>query len=401
MNVVTVVIPTYNRPAELRRLLTYFARSDNRLPVLVLDSSVDPARSANEEFCRRNPQVRYRSFDPAVVFYQKLQAGVAEMVETLCVCLCADDDIVIPQVLRKAAEAIVADASVGVAHGYYAHFKLGKSVRITNLGYIDGVADQVPFRRIAKGFLNYEATLYGVHKTSVMQSILTEAANAPNLFTAEILTTALTLGHGNCMRLAAFSHARSDAPSLTTRHWHPAELLAVDPAGLVEGIAFVRQRLIANFAPDRDALRLFDHAMLAYISDYMRPDATRRLARHALDGAGLETLRQAGWDEFAAILQPSPRMAALRRSAVVKWLKNGMARHLSIKQAAARLLTLRSAKDIKRRVDDPEGGVPGYVYLEPAFHKRLSSISMDPNDPAVADLADTMMLYNQAIPIDG
>lgn len=396
MNAVTIVVPTYNRPFELRRLLTYLIGSDDRIPIVVLDSSADAARLANEELCRRYAQVSYRTFDPAIVFYRKLAIGVADMVETPCVCLCADDDIVVPSGLRTAADAIVVDASIGVAHGYYAHFKLAEAVRITNLGYSDRILDAQPFRRIAKGFLNYEATLYGVHKTSVMRTILEEAAGAPNLFTAEILTTALALGYGNEVRLGTFSHARNDAPSLTTRRWHPAEMLAVDPAGLVVSVAFVRERLIARFCPTSEGMRLFDHAALAYISDYMRPDASRRLAERVLNGDDPEVLRQAGWDEFAAMVQPSPRLAALRRSAAVKWLKNGMARHVSLRQAAAKLLTPRSAKDIKLAVDHPGGSRP--VYLEPAFYQRLPSISMDPDRPEVAQLATTMTIYNEILP---
>jgi glycosyltransferase domain-containing protein len=396
MSIVTIVVPTYNRHAELRRLLTFFSRiDDDAIPIVVLDSSPSDVQAANQDLCKRFPQVRYRSFGQETVFYRKLQIGVAAEVDTPCICLCADDDIVIPEALRESARAIIADSSIGVAHGYYAQFKLGKSVRITNLGYSDHVSEQTPFRRIAKGFLNYEATLYGVHATEVMKGILEEAANAPNLFTAEILTTALALGRGNGVRLAAFSHARSDAPSLTTRSWHPAELLAIDPAKLAQGIAYVRDRLIANFSPNDDALCLFDHAVLAYVADYMRPDAARRFAALALEGADSETLRQAGWDEFAAMIQPSPRMAALRRSAFVKWLKSGVARHVSLKQIAARLLTPASAKDIKRKVDGPHGSAAGYVYLEPAFHARLSSISMTPASAAVGDLASILMIYNR------
>ena len=53
LNDCTIVIPTYNRPAYLRRILRYYDRTGIPLSVIVADSSPDKIKAAGfHVFCR-------------------------------------------------------------------------------------------------------------------------------------------------------------------------------------------------------------------------------------------------------------------------------------------------------------------------------------------------------------
>src|SRR5262245_1015915 len=49
----TLLIPTYNRPADLARLLVYLARRGAAFPIHVLDSSTPDVREANAALVAR------------------------------------------------------------------------------------------------------------------------------------------------------------------------------------------------------------------------------------------------------------------------------------------------------------------------------------------------------------
>ncbi|UPY38176.1 TIGR00180 family glycosyltransferase [Sediminicoccus sp. KRV36] len=363
MSAFTIVIPTYERPAELARLVGFLRSHDASAPVLVLDSSSDAAASINAATAASHPDVRHERYPGNIVFYAKLADGVARCVQTEVTILCADDDVILPKAIAEAA-LVLAEPGVAVAHGLYAHFSEGPPPALTHLGYTGAdIADACPMHRVARGLMAYEATLYGAHRTAVLREVLEEARDAPDLFTAEILTSVVALARGRMRRLPRFSHLRNNAPSKGARHWHPAELLACDPGRLVAGLAHIRGRL-AVLLPDAtaDELRLFDHAALAYLADYIRPDAARRLASAALEGADEKRLAAQGWTEFAAMLQPHGLLSHLRRLPLVRRLKEGPLKRVPI----TRLLTAWRGR---QRVDSAGG-----VLIEPAFGAGLAQL---------------------------
>ena len=68
----SILIPTYNRPANLRRLLSYFERSGLDLPVLVLDSSTDEQKTENRAVVRKSSlDVAIHEFDSSLHPFEK------------------------------------------------------------------------------------------------------------------------------------------------------------------------------------------------------------------------------------------------------------------------------------------------------------------------------------------
>lgn len=391
MAAVTVVVPTFNRPVELRRLVGFLEDAQPALPVMVLDSSKAEHQLENEAYCRRLGRVTYRTMPPDTAFYTKLGDGLA-LVDTPAVCLCADDDVVIPAAVTEAAEALLADTGCAVAQGPCAQFTLVDGVRLTALmsaGRTIGAAS--PSVRVAEGLTHYEATLYAVQRTSHLKAVLAVAAKAPNLFAAELLTTLLALAGGTQRRIADFTHARSIAPSHSYVHWHPAELLAVDPAALVASVAHVRATLAEHINGARD-LRLFDHAMLAYIADYMRPATARRLARMAIDGRSEDELRAAGWAEFGANLQTSVAMARLRRSPLATWLKSKLANYPGLRERLLRIARNGIQPTQTTTVTFPSGS-DARITMERPFVKGLSELGLSADTAIVRRLVNALGAY--------
>jgi glycosyltransferase domain-containing protein len=388
----TIVVPTFERPADLGRLLA-FLRGRTEAAIVVLDSSGPDARVANGTTIARHAGVRHETYPPEIRFYDKLFDGVSRAARTPVTVLCADDDLVLPDAVQPAADLLAADPSSAVVHGYYAHFSVTSRLRVTALGYHGGeIVAADPLERVARGLLDYEATLYGAHRTDALVSVLDEARRAPSLFAAEITTAAVALAFGGMRRLPLFSHLRNDAPSKSARHWHPAELLAVDPAALVAGLAYVRDRvaaLLPNEPPER--LRLFDHAALAYVADYLRPDAARRFAEAALAGAADEELRALGWTEFAAMLQPTNWMSRLRRNRAVRLLKDGPLKQIPVGRLLARLTPAGRPLNVKAA---SASGAIRDVLLEPSFCRRLEGVGLSSAGPEVAGLVRALVDYH-------
>jgi len=395
MSFLTVVVPTFNRPLDLRRLLAFLLQSKPILPIVVLDSSQGDAAGQNVKFCGNNPGIVRQSYPSETKFYDKLCDGIRRHVKSPAICLCADDDFVIPQAIEQAARLIRDDTSVTVAHGYYAQFTLVGGSRVTNIAYCGGeITASAPFHRVAEGLLRYEASLYAVQRTDLLVRMLDEAAGAPNLLSAELLTSVLALAHGKSRRLSAFTHGRSIAPSHSYINLHPSETLSVDPHAFINGIAFVRGRLSAH-VPDRthSDLKLFDLAMLAYASDYIRPSTTRRIARMALDGCSDQELGEVGWSEFTSSLRAGVGLGSVRGSALGRWLKRRLSKYPRLRERAIRLARNGVAPASMLCAPASDGRAIA-VKFESSFVRQLSRISCTLGDATTMQLAKAMALYS-------
>jgi hypothetical protein len=79
----TLVIPTFNRPAHLRRLLGYMAARRFEYPIRVLDSSGDDALAQNRETVGRGGlDLVHDVYDPATPMHKKIELGLAPVEST-------------------------------------------------------------------------------------------------------------------------------------------------------------------------------------------------------------------------------------------------------------------------------------------------------------------------------
>lgn len=303
----TLIVPTYNRPVDLARLLSYLARLHADFPVLVLDSSGPAAQLVNKDTvvkCGLN--VRYETFDTAVSPWEKFWRG-SELVRTPYCSLCADDDLVLPASLGPIVQHLEAHPDFSVAHGWYFTFYNNAHFGVTSSVYRGASLDQDdPIARLFALFKNYEAVTYGVYRTSVMQSVLRDVQGLGSLLGRELLGGALAITMGKIARLPVFYYGRSLAPSQPYHHWHPLDFLMSAPDGLYRDYAAYR-RILFNCLkttgydnyPDDELVTLIDLIHFRYLSDYVRPRVMDYLTEQVMSRKPKAEIMQGMWSVLA------------------------------------------------------------------------------------------------------
>ena len=121
-----IIIPTYNRPAYLRRILGYYGDYGRDFNVIVADSSSDDIKAINEETISSTSKtdIEYLGdYTPDVNPYTKVADAVNHAGEQYCV-LCADDDFVTPDGIRQSVDFLEENPDFAIAHGRYINFYL-------------------------------------------------------------------------------------------------------------------------------------------------------------------------------------------------------------------------------------------------------------------------------------
>ncbi len=402
----TLLIPTYNRPRSLARLLAFVRDRAPSIPCVVLDSGSPESQAEVRRLCEGITGVALQQFDVTTQFYDKLNAGLQNHVTTPCVCLCADDDLVDPSHLLEAANLLQSDPELSVVHGLYAHFQLGRHLTVTDLGYHGaGIDDDDPIRRVSRLLSDYEATLYGVQRTRTLSRIIEQAVDAPSLLSAELLVAVLAVASGKTSRLQVFSHARNMAPSHFSDSWHPTELLALNPKALFEGLVYVRQRLVSwlaveGHAPAEESLIPSDLAMTVYLSDYLTPEGARAALDRALAGKSSGEMREAAWHDAAVRSQKTSFLAVLRGSSAVRWLKSQLGPDVSLLGWARWAVPGSRGGPREIEVKNRETGKPEPVKLDQPFLDKIRKVSLTAGDANVRDLAQSLSDYACAPGLD-
>lgn len=99
---VTIVIPTFNRPKDLLRLITFLQKLNNLYPVFVLDSSTKEIQIINKKTCDVG-NIKYISFPEYYLFSSKVRDFLNKTVISEYMIFCGDDDFVIPAGINQAA----------------------------------------------------------------------------------------------------------------------------------------------------------------------------------------------------------------------------------------------------------------------------------------------------------
>jgi glycosyltransferase domain-containing protein len=102
----TLVIPTYNRPKQLRALLSYLSARALQSRVLVLDSSEAKPRAANRKIIEHAKlKLDYAEFASETHPFDKFREGVHKVRTQFCA-LCADDDLIVPDAVKRCLDAL-------------------------------------------------------------------------------------------------------------------------------------------------------------------------------------------------------------------------------------------------------------------------------------------------------
>jgi glycosyltransferase domain-containing protein len=205
---ITILIPTYNRPNYLKRLLGYYNECGITHPIIIADGSSEEIKKTNKETISSFPVLNLLylgEYTPETKFNTRLSDGLKHINTKYCV-ICADDDFITPEGMSQSVNFLESHNDYTVAHGRYIFFSLESGaenkVRFswTSLYSSESSNADNPAKRVYKQLAKYPiATFYAVHNTHFMQWVweetLAHTREADALF-SELLLSALTLAYG-------------------------------------------------------------------------------------------------------------------------------------------------------------------------------------------------------------
>lgn len=218
----TIIVPTYNRPAYLKRILTYYDYLKVGCNVIVADSSSDGNKMLNEGIISSFSNINISHLDNyssnKLLFYKIVD--VINYVDTKCCAICADDDFITPNGIKQSIDFLENNQDYSVAHGVYVKFSIKKNSEnkpylLWKLGYHpESITFSEANDRLYHHLANYSfPTFYGVHRTTDLKMILDETAKyTDDVRFGELLPTLLTAIHGKIKCLDVLYAAR-DASS--------------------------------------------------------------------------------------------------------------------------------------------------------------------------------------------
>lgn len=279
MNVVTLIIPTFNRPLLLKRILTYYKNLKINFKIIIADSSSLANKEINQEIINSFPGLNLLYIDKyseKLVSHHKF-ADMVNYVKSKYVCFCADDDFIVPNGIKEAVKFLDKNPDYVSAHGTYIYFYphttiTGKKVFWWNYIYpYKSISYSNPVDRLIAHPIDCQQVLYSVRRTDIVKKIYRELLVSkvdPHLF-GERLPDVLTLIYGKMKRLDNFYGAR-EAFSTSYSYW-PSERDAIKQGSFNREYAKFKQSIIKNILPISDiskeeAGKIVDKNMQAYIS---------------------------------------------------------------------------------------------------------------------------------------
>lgn len=249
----TLVIPTYNRPELVRRLVRYYLGRGTVIQLLVLDSSRAEIATANAAwFGGCGPNVRHVIYPDTLPPGAKLARGLP-MVNTPYASFCADDDLVFPQGLANAIDFLAANREYVCAHGLYLNFRVGDQLEPGEAPPPGGIRNPQclhvwreyggpgneanhPGARIFRLFQSYESLYYAAFRTRDLRDIFAEVEAIPTLHYQELFQSVGTLIKGKVKRLPGLFAARQsiEAAQPERDNWQTYYWFASNPAEVLE-----------------------------------------------------------------------------------------------------------------------------------------------------------------------
>jgi glycosyltransferase domain-containing protein len=278
----TILVPTYNRPHYLKRILDYYNDSNqrNRFQFIVGDSSHFNERKENKQIVQSFAGLHITYIDNYSEKLNSLQkfADMVQKVKTRFCVFCADDDFVTPDGIMEAVDFLDKNKDYAVAHGHYVRFYLSKGKikphfawaprypAYSSIAYADAKS------RLTFHLSNYNVpTTYAVHRTTELKKAYREFIKSgvdPWLF-GEILPSVLTLIYGKMKKLDVFHSAR-DSSTFKGAKW-PSLVDFIENGTYAKNYAKFRKCLAQNLSKTgkiklKEAEKTVDDAMALYIA---------------------------------------------------------------------------------------------------------------------------------------
>ncbi len=309
----TLLIPTYNRPELLQRLLRYLERERAQFPIVVLDSSNPDTQARNKEAIDAvSLDVHHAVFAETMDPYVKMREGF-KLTNTPYCSLCADDDILMVSAIQRCVEQLENDPKAAVAHGQYFNFREDRSFNLSYVVYRGKSVDRTrPLERLRMLFASYEAVLYGVTRTEIALRAFRDVDKMNTVLGKELLTAALTIIAGKALRISDFFYGRSTGESLAYTAWHPHQILAEEPGFMFEQYPQFRELLLQRLQEIEPhglaaatVAKVIDLMLLRYLEPFLRHDVLDTMLDLSMRGQDSAAIVTKIWDTYVRTARPS------------------------------------------------------------------------------------------------
>jgi len=220
----TIIIPTYNRPEYLRRILGYYNEYGENYNIIVADSSSDENKRINKKTISSvsNLNILYLTNYSTEINPTNKIADAINYADTKYCVFCADDDFVTPNGIKQSVDFLEKNPDFTVAHGHYISFYLktdkgGKQQFCwTPIYPYKSITFPDAKSRLIFHLSYYYPTFYAVHRTDFLNMIFEETLRfTDDVRFGELLPSMLTLIHGKMKCLDVLYAAREDIPGST------------------------------------------------------------------------------------------------------------------------------------------------------------------------------------------
>lgn len=207
---ITIVIPTFNRPAYLKRLLRFLNSYGHAFTILILDSGGEKISDREGVSLLSTKNIIRREFESNIFFPLKMAEGLREVKTPFCV-LCADDDFVIPESLISCASFLERNEDYSSAMGRVVTHTFPFSWSPVYYGCTGG-EEQTPQERLRSYFSGKSAIpFYALHRTEILRSVWEETDSCVSDWgLSELVPCALSLIHGKCKTFPRFFLSREN-----------------------------------------------------------------------------------------------------------------------------------------------------------------------------------------------
>jgi len=215
----SILIPTFNRPRHLSRILSYYNGFEENYNVIIADSSSAENKKINKKsiLLFANLDIQYiDKYLSKIELLYKLSDALS-YINTKYSVLCADDDFITPNGINKSIDFLENNEDFSVALGDHISFylknenKREEKICWDSSPYLDkSITFPEAESRLASHLSDYQlTTLYAVHRTDLLKIIFKDTVKfADDDRFGELLPTMLTLIYGKMKHMNVLYCAR-------------------------------------------------------------------------------------------------------------------------------------------------------------------------------------------------
>jgi|GEM_PF-2366532 len=205
----TVIIPTKNRSAFLRRLLIYYAATGFDYKIIIADSSEKSHLDHNIETINTvnsKLDISHEFYEDTIVFKEKIFQSLFR-INTPYVVIGADDDFFVPNTIELAINFLENNPDYSMISGEPLIFYLDSSKSHGRIQFLGGypqnsIEDDDPCSRLTKHLSNVTSTWYSIYRTKQLMEYwkIMRLSNFDTIF-IELVPSCLSMIQGKFKKL--------------------------------------------------------------------------------------------------------------------------------------------------------------------------------------------------------